>query len=574
MRKKVIVILILAVFCFQGCSKKQSTDKARSMPASGGLIREDADGLVRVRISEGVAELTLDLDKWDSKYKAFSDGKKKDYAAGPFTIETREDSAIKDACAGTIRNLSLSGDRSVPIVYVVLLMENGAVEYVRVQPYQRDSSEPLQAWGPLLWLRDITALSYENGTVCATGKDGAKNDVYIPVGQPGIGRKSWGLELFKTANAIIGDYFGEINFTSPSKMSYEIRGSEGNLIYSGNYEFILSSGHKSGYPANTLVVELEKDYDSRDIYDPDALDPRPMLDGQPRAIKAAYSVELDDSDAITLKHIDGGHLFNSFYRGNQQEVYKMESLFDGDPTIYPYELVGFLSGEWEYFNPGENGAKLNIFSSDFGHYDRDFAFGIYATGKKSSGFPGYLEGGLSSSQNYYYTDKSGKSNSMDLSNSGLYALTFHFYDNAIDSETYTIRDAGTHKGKRLMLMSKAIGTDHSEIEKTMINYGLIGNNDDGLNRPIVFAKNASEVRAGRRRLNETFYVRFWEFDNSKKIIWVTEEGLTGSDPTCASVDYKLNGVNPRDYNFLRPGMDFEVTTNAKGEIVKLSFSEG
>ena len=104
------------------------------------LIREDAEGLVKITIKDGKAEIEFDIDKWEALYNIY------DYAAvqydvtvlekGPFPVlNYHYDVTIVDVCIG---NIELSAyefyTREFVCPTLVFLLADGTLEYAKANP--------------------------------------------------------------------------------------------------------------------------------------------------------------------------------------------------------------------------------------------------------------------------------------------------------------------------------------------------------------------------------------------------------------------------------------------------------
>ena len=536
MKKTGAALLCYLLLFFSACGGKGQNDGDQT---GGGLFRQDPEGLVSISVVDGKGEITLDIDKYDSLYKAYDN--KNDFSKGPFKIVTRQDSAIKDAYVGRIRDLSFY-ESPAPLLFVVLLLENGTIERSEVYPY-RSAGDDFYTSGPLPWLNGIVSISAENNTVYAINESGRKYDIYLPAAQPNIGK----LDLLLTLTAgSLPDHYGRINFISENGVIYEIWNEDGNWMeYSGYYEMVLHEGHSSGWPPNTLQLFM-----SLESFD-GVLDA--AMQNMPHDIEAALSVTVNPSlYNLEMHQISGTNLFG--FGGVFQEEYILGQM-DGEPTIYPYEMVDYLTGNWELILEG---CTLEVYYSNFNRYTRDFTITFLDT--ETSRYLADMEGGLSSFSDYIYGQE-------------INCLTFNFYGLGFGSgredETYTIKDLGVHKGRRMMRLAPAQYQSKSIFDQLQLEarYGYA-------DVPLVFGKETSEQRTGRQRLNATFSAVYWEFDSDKNTVWLTEDGLAGDEPSCVSVEYKVNGAEDWQIREAVPGMDCQIRTNAQGEVVEFIVTMG
>ena len=534
--------MVICVLFF-GCGGPQKESEGKSSgQGSGTMVREDAEGLVRISVVKGRGELTLDLDKWDSLYRAFEDFNDTKFYKGPFKIETRQDIAIVDAYVGKVRDLRFYYDK-IPLLYVVLLMENGSIECNELRPYFTSVEDSFSTMGPLPWLSKINAIYGENNTVYAKDVSGVKFDMYIPLAMPYIGKKVWATTLQAGGSP---EYTGEITFTGEDSLSYEIRSGAGaSLVYSGFYRMILNEEDEAAFPANSLQLALYRELQRGSS---DA-----VMRAIPMEIETVYGVGVNLADgSIRLQHIDGDYLFS--HNGANQEQLTMEPPYEGAPSVYPYEMVDFLTGSWEFLLSGYNyGCKLDVYYSNFNQYALDYSF--FFLDSESRLELSEFKGGLSSGVDYTYGETS--------------TLTLHYYGYGLENETYAIKDSGIHRGRRMMILFPDAFLIQPIFDKLELSdrYGYI-------HIPLAFAKESGEKRTGRKIINETFNAVFWEFDTSQNTVWVTEGGLSGDDPFCVSVEYKVSGVE--DWIILEalPGMDCFIRTDANGEVVEFILPMG
>jgi len=158
-------------------------------PDNGIIIRRDSEGLVEVTIGDGKAELTFDIEQWDKLYDIYNIYDATFYADsrflqnGPYEIISFSDMKIKDACIGKIKSLNAK-IYGIDDVTVLLLMEDGTLEFFTTYPYPWEDEYIFYSFGKLPWLKDIVSLSYESDnegigemTIFAADKNGLRYDV-------------------------------------------------------------------------------------------------------------------------------------------------------------------------------------------------------------------------------------------------------------------------------------------------------------------------------------------------------------------------------------------------------------
>ena len=187
-RQAIIIILILCMIPLSGCGINLAGPDTSLPENEGVLIRRDAEGLVEIHIKDGSAEISFELTQWDKLHDIYAvDPELYDIGLvreGPFAIEGCG-GQIKDACIGKVAAL----DAWMPIgqirPVVLLLIEDGMLEYFIADPYPGDYEWAFHSFGQLPWLNDIVSVTYEKTnegigdemTFYATDKNGLRIDV-------------------------------------------------------------------------------------------------------------------------------------------------------------------------------------------------------------------------------------------------------------------------------------------------------------------------------------------------------------------------------------------------------------
>ena len=274
--------MLLGFICFSGCVSKPGT--ADTFESDSNLkeeiIRQDEEGLVTVRIADGGTEITLDLELWDMLYNIY-DVNAEFYdpslrRGGPFPIKCVGDN-IKDACIGKVAALDYYGYEFITPA-VILLMEDGTLEYTLAYPYPNEADWVYQSQGKLPWLKDIVSLAYKKEnegkgemTIFATDRDGLIYDVRNVCHMTGIFEDEW---LFQQS----GDSFPywrycTLRFSESNNEMLFTTGlnSGGNVWdygeYTGSYEITLAEndigGRRPGLFSFFLSVTSGSKYDDR-----------------------------------------------------------------------------------------------------------------------------------------------------------------------------------------------------------------------------------------------------------------------------------------------------------------------
>jgi len=171
----------------------QSGEDAESeSDAPGGVLeRQDEEGLVFVYIENGAAEVRLDIDRWEALFDITGSLEpEQSYISdflndGPFPVAGVSD-RIKDACVGYVQALDIYDYTVYSTPAVVLLMENGTVEYFMADPFISDGPGEYYSYGKMPWLEDIVKLTYEaetdgygNMTIYAWDSEGFKYNISL-----------------------------------------------------------------------------------------------------------------------------------------------------------------------------------------------------------------------------------------------------------------------------------------------------------------------------------------------------------------------------------------------------------
>ena len=173
MRRLGITFLLLCIACLSGCGSSWGLSEAPEEPVAAPeeeeepdsiLVRQDEEGLVSVRIEDGKAEVLFDLDRWETLYNISDRIDTSFYdpdllREGPFRIEGLS-GRVRDACIGKVKMLDHKHYENFTVPSVVLLMEDGTLEYFLADPYIGDYEWVFYSQGRLPWLKDIVSLAY------------------------------------------------------------------------------------------------------------------------------------------------------------------------------------------------------------------------------------------------------------------------------------------------------------------------------------------------------------------------------------------------------------------------------
>ena len=340
MRKQTIAFILLICFiCLAGCGQKtadapapdpaktdktaassadrnfepKETDKDESDIMDGGgpnaLRCEDDEGLISVYIwPDGHTDMFFDLEQWERLHHIYSN----EYfdleriREGPFTIVTAGKSRIKDACIGKIDDMDAGylSLREFISPTVVLLMEDGSLEFLRADPFEGSYRfEDYLYSKKLPWLRDMVALSYEYGgegmggmTIYGEDKDGLLYDVQLFYNMFDI----FGEEWYFRAEQDGADYwrYCYLQFLEDSNdILFEAGLNDGDGIwdygiYSGSYKITLAENDPDGWRPRLITFDLS------------------MTEGVSphKRIVGTYNIQSPDGFFLNLYYSDGDHI--------------------------------------------------------------------------------------------------------------------------------------------------------------------------------------------------------------------------------------------------------------------------
>ena len=347
MKKQTIAfVLLLCLAGLAGCGPKAPGYQTEASPPEsqapalpddgpddgyvvGALIREDGEGLVSVFIWEdGRAELLFDLERWDNLHgvydNAYFDAER--ISEGPFSIVTAGKGRVKDACVGKIEDafgyLSL---RDFISPTVILLMEDGSLEYLQTDPFEGINSfdGALYSQGKLPWLKDVESLSYENDgegigemTIFARDKAGLIYNTRNLIHMTGVFDDEW---LFRLDREGFSEWrYCVLRLFEDGGAAFETGLNDGFGIgdygvYEGSYEISLAENAPSGRRPGLISFDMTMTGG----------------DAQTERISGAYFIQARDGITLELWHSDGGHL----------------AYFDGEPVT---EFYFFRPTDSEY----------------------------------------------------------------------------------------------------------------------------------------------------------------------------------------------------------------------------------
>lgn len=330
-----ILIIILIISLIGGCGKKvekdslgdvdkdpNKNDHAESLNEKETIIREEEDKLVKVAIEDGTASIFFDFHRWEElhelKETAFDFIDTDAMEEGPFVIET-ESGKVADAIIGKIQSITYS-EYNFVIPTIVLLMEDGSLEWLYADPYMTEDLKELggeyenyvnfRSFGKLSYKDDFVSLSYESDnegfgsyTIFLENKKSDKFDFRNILFHDRLVHGTWTCPLPPTGQ--ICGYLsfnenGEVHWEIGMGNDYETSPFEAFEVWDGTYEYIMTEA--GGYPLGTLVFDMggwwiyEGSDDDADL-------------GYSTKIEGSYRTEFQSDGSMTLYYNDGVMLY-------------------------------------------------------------------------------------------------------------------------------------------------------------------------------------------------------------------------------------------------------------------------
>jgi hypothetical protein len=313
-------ILVFILICLPGCEKKAS---GSGTPKNDDLIiRQDEEGLVEVRIKNGEATVSFDLDKWERLYNLSLYIEEYVYTPygtipkkGPFQISGLSGKVL-DACVGKVPELDYYyfpyehfEDFFLPSI--MLLTEDGTVSWLLATPipleqlYDKmliDGSFYIDGKLPLL--NNIVSLSYENDsegfgkkTFFANTLDGSRYNLLLFCRLLTLCDVDW----YCLPVREVPDFsLSLLSFDESGGVTFRRRNENGFIVrHEGTYEISLNKDNER-FPA---AVSLDLSLGWWDTFEVDGNAKNP-----PQKISGKYSMETD-GELWVLWQADGDPLF-------------------------------------------------------------------------------------------------------------------------------------------------------------------------------------------------------------------------------------------------------------------------
>jgi len=237
---------------------------------NGIVIRQDAEGLVKVRIENGELTVSFDASKWGDLIAIYHDREPEStnhLAEGslgePKTVHGLSGKAT-DAYVARVDALDVN-EYGFVLPSVVVLMEDGSLEWFQADPFIPE----IKSFGALPWLKDITDLSFEpsregNRTIFATDSDGQRWDVRSFCALMYVFDYEWVCEIGPAPDDDIEAII--VNFDTSEKLSVRkglLNMGDAYAFYTGKYTLSADDGN----PLFSIELwdELELDMSNPDF---------------------------------------------------------------------------------------------------------------------------------------------------------------------------------------------------------------------------------------------------------------------------------------------------------------------
>jgi len=291
--------------------------------ASGGvLIREDEDGLVAVRIEEGDAEISFDIERWGE----LNTGQDQ-FGEGPFPIETLSGN-VKDAVVGKVESMDFYNYWDIVTPAAALLTEDGRVEYIMADPYEGWQEDRYISHGILPWLTDIVSLEYGykegNRTIYAFDSTGNQYDISLVNFLVNVFDED-GMWEFFTPSDWGGELYCGVMLNEDGSMFMVIGNKfeggdvyETEQTYDGTYEVFLSEN--SGTGVGVMDIDLTLTWWTAEMGEGAEAEDYEYWEER-QTIAGPYSFSATGDGFLNLRLMYGDALMHTGWRGEPIESY-------------------------------------------------------------------------------------------------------------------------------------------------------------------------------------------------------------------------------------------------------------
>jgi len=405
MKIQAIIGILILMFCLGACTGKKP--QAAAKPEGGNISYKDAEGLVELRIENGVASLSYELDRWEELHRlsAFTaerfPGIK--LSKGPIAIEGLS-GRVKDACIAKIGELDylqyhdaedfpVYGNLVMPAL--IFLMEDGGVEWALSNVLAPDYSIYIE--GRLPFLSDIVSLSFapdregtrSKDTIYAADRNGLRYDMKLLCGLTGFFGTDWRSE-WPGRNDEENNY-AILRFSEDGEVLFGL-GLYDEFVdwnyagYLGTFEIALAENDPGGRRPGTISFHLSLDYTNRD--------------NCPASNSGTYFISGDSLRGLILWFQSGQKLLDGYgtpverffffsthddavgYHPGENEIdYLLARVEKAQEFIYGLGMSTLVTGETEDLN-GKGACHLVFLGTDLGdQFVREVSYAISDAGR-------------------------------------------------------------------------------------------------------------------------------------------------------------------------------------------------
>jgi len=271
----VLVLIIVLALCFAACQDEDDGEGLGNIVVSGAdtdpdpepepvideepddgvIVRQDEEGLVIVRIEDGVPEVFFENELWQRQHGI------PDVKYGPFSVGNLT-GRVADACIGKIETMDMPNHGNFVTPVIVFLMEDGTVDYSFADPYMGEYGNELYGTGGLPWLKNIKSLYFGpepegiwGDTIYAIDVDGLKYDIRRLYGFESVFSIRYMCDVEEMPGLSL---FIKLEEDGVMWLEKYWSASEDTEYFKGKYEIFLAEGDVQEWP--TGFIRFDYDY--------------------------------------------------------------------------------------------------------------------------------------------------------------------------------------------------------------------------------------------------------------------------------------------------------------------------